>query len=97
MLVWLGDFNYRVDAEYGEAKGLVRRGDLSPLLAKVPLSTCCIRCSVLPAITLLESNVKVAIVLGHKARALAEHPSGLSRPCALISDRKTACHHRVCI
>ncbi len=36
MLVWLGDFNYRVDAEYGEAKGLVRRNDLSPLLSKVP-------------------------------------------------------------
>ena len=35
MLVWLGDFNYRVDAEYGEAKGLVRRNDLSPLLSKV--------------------------------------------------------------
>ncbi len=39
MLVWLGDFNYRVDAEYGEAKGLVRRNDLSPLLSKVPLPT----------------------------------------------------------
>ena len=36
MLVWLGDFNYRVDAEYGEAKSLVRRNDLSPLLSKVP-------------------------------------------------------------
>ena len=35
MLVWLGDFNYRVDAEYGEAKSLVRRNDLSPLLSKV--------------------------------------------------------------
>ena len=39
MLVWLGDFNYRVDAEYGEAKGLVRRNDLSPLLSKVPQLT----------------------------------------------------------
>ena len=39
MLVWLGDFNYRVDAEYGEAKGLVRRNDLAPLLAKVPQPT----------------------------------------------------------
>ena len=37
MLVWLGDFNYRVDAEYAEAKGLVRRNDLSPLLSKVTL------------------------------------------------------------
>ena len=37
MLVWLGDFNYRVDAEYAEAKGLVRRNDLLPLLSKVPL------------------------------------------------------------
>ena len=35
MLVWLGDFNYRVDAEYGEAKSLVRRNDLLPLLSKV--------------------------------------------------------------
>ncbi|CAL5226967.1 g9852 [Coccomyxa viridis] len=34
MLVWLGDFNYRVDAEYAEAKGLVRRNDLSLLLSK---------------------------------------------------------------
>jgi hypothetical protein len=37
MLVWLGDFNYRVDAEYAEAKSLVRRNDLSPLLSKVSL------------------------------------------------------------
>ena len=39
MLVWLGDFNYRVDAEYAEAKGLVRRNDLSLLLSKVPQLT----------------------------------------------------------
>lgn len=35
MLVWLGDFNYRIDCIYEEAKELVRRNDLQTLLAKV--------------------------------------------------------------
>lgn len=34
LLVWLGDFNYRVDAHYDQAKEAVRRGDLQALLAK---------------------------------------------------------------
>ena len=55
MLVWLGDFNYRVDAEYAEAKGLVRRNDLSPLLSKVPM----------PCRTMHAPACHLAPVLGH--------------------------------
>lgn len=33
-MVWAGDFNYRVDAHYDQAKEAVRRGDLQALLAK---------------------------------------------------------------
>ena len=51
MLVWLGDFNYRVDAEYGEAKSLVRRNDLSPLLSKV-----CIKAGSVTASPLVSDN-----------------------------------------
>ena len=38
LLVWLGDFNYRVDAHYDQAKEAVRRGDLQALLAKARAS-----------------------------------------------------------
>lgn len=32
-LVWLGDFNYRIDGQYEQVKELAVRGDLGPLLA----------------------------------------------------------------
>ena len=34
LLVWAGDFNYRVEASYEDAKDKVRRGRLEDLLAK---------------------------------------------------------------
>lgn len=35
MLVWMGDFNYRIDASYEHAKELAHRNQLTDLLAKV--------------------------------------------------------------
>jgi hypothetical protein len=35
LLVWMGDFNYRVDTTYEEAKEAVRRKALESLLEKV--------------------------------------------------------------
>lgn len=37
MLVWMGDFNYRIDCTYEHAKELAHRNQLAELLAKVPL------------------------------------------------------------
>lgn len=34
MLVWVGDFNYRINCSYEEAKEGIRRGRLEQLLAK---------------------------------------------------------------
>jgi len=36
MLIWLGDFNYRVDCSYKEAKEYIQQGWIKELLAKVP-------------------------------------------------------------
>ena len=35
MLIWLGDFNYRVDCTYSEALEYIQHGWIKELLAKV--------------------------------------------------------------
>lgn len=35
MLVWLGDFNYRVNCSYDDAKDYIQQGWIKELLAKV--------------------------------------------------------------
>ena len=40
MLVWMGDFNYRIDATYEHAKELAHRNQLTELLAKVAHRSC---------------------------------------------------------
>jgi hypothetical protein len=66
MLVWMGDFNYRIDCIYEEAKELVRRNDLQALLAKVGFSLAqhhCMSCHALlyslPCFTALQRHRSV--------------------------------------
>lgn len=39
MLVWAGDFNYRINCTYEEVKDCIRRGKLEHLLQKVTFAT----------------------------------------------------------
>jgi hypothetical protein len=39
MLIWLGDFNYRVNCSYQEAKDYIQQGWIKELLAKVSFPT----------------------------------------------------------
>lgn len=40
MLVWLGDFNYRVNCSYEDAKDYIQHGWIKELLSKVALLAC---------------------------------------------------------
>ena len=37
MLVWLGDFNYRINCSYDDAKDYIQHGWIKELLAKVAI------------------------------------------------------------
>ena len=58
MLIWLGDFNYRVNCSYEDAKEYIQHGWIKELLAKVSsscLSRLCRACLLAPFYVVIAS------------------------------------------